>query len=82
MVGKLSETGVIMTQGAGKYDSLCTGVRIASSAEGVVLIVINGYEGSGFSVQGPEIVLSTLPDMLEEMAKEIRRDLTAKRGPL
>jgi hypothetical protein len=46
----------------GKYDDLCT-------------IIIGGDRGPGFSVQGTRSVLALLPDMLEFMAAEIRKDL-------
>lgn len=57
----------------GKYDDLCTMVREAAEAEGVLLIVINGNKGGGFSVQGTPLVILSVPDMLEFTASEIRK---------
>ncbi len=56
----------------GKYDDLCAIVREAAQAE---VIVVNGNKGSGFSVQGTRMVIVGLPDMLEFIAGEIRKDL-------
>jgi hypothetical protein len=63
-----------MTQGAGKYDDAATAVRVATGAQGVVLIVVGGWEGSGFSVQGPVPLLKDLPNILRYMADQIERD--------
>ncbi len=59
----------------GKYDELCTYVRELAHAEGVILIVINGVNGSGFSIQAPKEALEKLPVTLEIIAAEIRKDL-------
>jgi len=40
-----------MPHGPGKYDALATHVREQSDAEGVVVIVLGGNKGNGFSVQ-------------------------------
>jgi hypothetical protein len=61
-----------MATGPGIYDHLATGVREAAQAEGVIIIVVNGVFGSGFSVQGPKQLTTDLPDILENMAKQIR----------
>lgn len=58
--------------GPGKYDRFCTWVRKRTKAKGVVLIVFDGEQGSGFSVQSDPLLLMTLPSVLEFMAKEIR----------
>lgn len=57
----------------GKYDDLCTMVREASQAEGVILIVINGNKGNGFSVQATARIIPGIPDMLVFTAGEIRK---------
>lgn len=62
--------------GGGKYDSIATGVRESTQAEGVVLLVLRGVHGSGFSMQADEAMTRALPDMLESMAQQIRRDIT------
>lgn len=57
----------------GKYDEECTFMREHTRAEGVVLVVLNGERGTGFSVQGPMHVHAALPDVLEHIAREIRK---------
>jgi len=61
-----------MPLGPGKYDSLCTKVREEAKARGVIVIVIEGKEGSGFSCQTDLITLDKLPDMLESIAAQLR----------
>ena len=62
--------------GPGKYDALCTLVREKAKAKGVLLIVLNGDKGSGFSCQTDAESVLLLPEMLEYMAQQIR-----ERGP-
>lgn len=64
-----------MPIGPGKYDAVCTEVRTETAAKGVIVIVIDGALGTGFSIQAPMDVLLKLPDMLEMMAREIRASL-------
>ena len=59
----------------GKYDDVCTKAREETEAESVLLIVIKGKFGSGFSIQATGPVLFTVPDMLEDVAKQIRADI-------
>lgn len=59
----------------GKYDSACSMVRSMTAAQGVAVIVMGGYQGSGFSVQMTPDDMGRLPDMLEMMARGIRHDL-------
>ncbi len=63
-----------MALGPGKYDRECTQVRQSTDAEAVVVIVINGNRGAGFSVQGTPHATPLLPDLLELLAKQIRAD--------
>lgn len=60
--------------GGGKYDAICENALIEAKAAGVLLIVIGGDKGIGFScsVLDPRIIES-LPDILEGTAKEIRK---------
>jgi hypothetical protein len=69
-----------MPLGPGKYDPLCTDARERSQARGVLLIVIGGEHGDGFSCQGDALVLAQLPDLLEFVAREIRQ--TGPFGPV
>lgn len=67
-----------MTIGAGKYDDLCTIVMEKSEAEAVLVVVLSGNKGHGFSMQmlRPELV-KMVPDLLEDVAKQIRSDGSA-----
>ncbi len=64
-----------MATGPGKYDVLTTMVREGAKARGCVVIVVEGVQGSGFSIQADPETLAALPAMLESMAKEIREDI-------
>jgi methylmalonyl-CoA mutase cobalamin-binding subunit len=68
-----------MTLGPGKYDDLCTYVvertKIAERGGGVILIVIGGDKGTRFDVQADFATTLAIPDLLEEAAREIRRDM-------
>lgn len=66
-----------MAIGPGKYDDACSRVReevglSEGDGGGVVLIVIGGHRGSGFSCQADLATTLALPDILENMAKQIR----------
>lgn len=63
-----------MAAGPGKYDALATTVREAARARAVVLIVVDGEHGSGFSVQMREAVALALPAMLRRIADAIEAD--------
>ena len=60
--------------GPGKYDDLCTHVREETQAHCAIVIVLGGTRGSGFSVQAELSAQLALPELLEDMAKQIRRD--------
>jgi hypothetical protein len=60
-----------MPIGPGKYDDACTTARIATGARAVVLVVIGGRDGSGFSVQGLGDAPALFPQLLRDMANEI-----------
>lgn len=62
----------------GKYDDLCTLARTAAEADGVILIIMNGNKGGGFSVQAPPELLSLIPAMLIYTAEQIQADLVKK----
>lgn len=65
-----------MPIGGGKYDEACTLARTLTNARALILIVIDGHQGSGFSVQTTDENLQyKLPEMLELMAREIRETL-------
>lgn len=64
-----------MAIGPGKYDAITTIVRESVSAGGVVLIVIDGAHGDGFSVQATAEVTLNLPALLRAIADSIESDL-------
>jgi hypothetical protein len=68
-----------MPMGPGKYDDLTTYVREKTDARAVIVLVLDGNKGSGFSIQvtGGEIL--TLPILLRHMADEIERRTTPTR---
>lgn len=65
-----------MPAGPGKYDDLATYVRENSNAKGVVVIVLGGDRGSGFSVQmmggAPRDDLWIVP-LLEDVVAELKK---------
>ena len=67
-----------MAFGAGKYDDICTYVRqqvgVTEGGGGVLLIVLGGNKGNGFACQSDAATLLALPDILENVAAQIRRD--------
>lgn len=64
--------------GPGRYDDVCSVLRKELQADGVVVIVINGCRGSGFSAQADAALMaSRVPDALEVVAAEMRRDAGA-----
>jgi hypothetical protein len=64
-----------MAFGPGKYDDLCTSVR-EQTGGGVLLIVMGGKHGNGFSCQADLETTMALPDLLEAVAAQIRADMT------
>lgn len=62
--------------GPGKYDDLATIIREKAGAETVMVIVINGNKGDGFSVQSTDRrTLPLLPKVLRVTAEEMERDM-------
>lgn len=71
-----------MTQGAGKYDDECTRIREALNAEGVVVIVVNGARGSGYSAQGTLRAQALIVESLAILALQMATDIEQiTRGP-
>lgn len=60
-----------MPAGKGKYDDLTTYVREQSEARAVIVMVIDGIHGSGFSIQTEVGGILNLPHLLRHMADEI-----------
>jgi len=63
-----------MAAGKGKYDDALTVALSSVGAVTGILLVQNGMQGAGFSIQATQEELIALPDVLEQMAKEIRKD--------
>lgn len=63
--------------GAGKYDKLCTHVRMKAKAMAAIVLIIGGKKGSGFSVQAPPDVTEKVPAFLRELADQIEADIKA-----
>lgn len=62
-----------MAIGPGKYDRAATVARESTHAEALVLIVLNGELGSGFSVQAhAPVAPGVLANMLEHVAQRLR----------
>lgn len=60
--------------GPGKYDDAATAAR-AITGGSVLLIVIDGKQGGGFSVQIEDpTLLEKIPDILETVARNIRME--------
>ena len=65
--------------GAGKYDDLCTRVRVSAGARGAIVVVFGGKAGDGFSCQADlettlalPTILRTMADSIEQSAKVLR----------
>jgi hypothetical protein len=58
--------------GPGKYDDLTTLVREGANARAVLVIVLGGDKGDGFSIQGDLATLLAVPDLLEQVAGSVR----------
>lgn len=63
-----------MAFGPGRYDDEVTALRERYHAHGVVLIIIGGDKGEGFSMQADLETTLRLPEMLEYVAAQIRED--------
>lgn len=68
--------------GPGKYDDLCAHVRQQAKARGVILIVIEGEHGNGFSAQLPAELGGTIPAALVAVAHEMAKDLRQQGVPV
>jgi hypothetical protein len=66
--------------GPGKYDGLCTLVRETAKAEGVLLMILGGDKGDGFSCQADLMTTAALPKMLRSIANQIEAGF--KKGEL
>jgi len=71
-----------MPIGPGKYDDLCTYVSeqvgTRERGGGVLLIVLNGDRGNGFSCTADYETILQLPDILEAAARQLRQEMSSK----
>lgn len=65
-----------MPTGPGIYDDLATIVRKRTNADAVILMVVGGEKGNGFSVQTDLRLLLNLPDILRQMADQLEAEQT------
>lgn len=67
--------------GAGRYDPECLAILDKTQAVGVILVVIQGNKGSGFSLNCLDAdVIMKLPQTLRMMADEIEADTNRGKG--
>lgn len=60
-----------MPMGPGKYDDECTRIMEDQQAEGIILIIVGGKKGHGFSCQATPQVVAGLPQILRNVALEL-----------
>jgi hypothetical protein len=66
-----------MPLGPGKYDDACTAAMLATEADAVILIVVNGNKGNGFAVQAYGIDLTAkIPGLLRVLADDLEKSLS------
>lgn len=62
-------------KGPGRYDDLATRARKDASASAVILVILGGSKGSGFSVQSrTDIAPRAVAMILRDMADRIEND--------
>lgn len=61
--------------GPGKYDGEATLVRIRTNATAVIIVVVDGNKGSGFSIQAPLEFTRELPQILRGLASDVEKML-------
>ncbi len=70
-----------MPAGAGKYDDLCTAARVETDAEMVLLVILGGNRGHGFSMQQKSHVDPlAIVQMLRDVATEIETSIQKRRS--
>jgi hypothetical protein len=69
-----------MTEGPGRYDAEASWVQERTKAHGVLLMIVGGNKGNGFSLASYDIqatleITLSLPKLLREMANQIESDI-------
>lgn len=66
----------MVMKGPGKYDATCTAAMLALNAEGVILIVMNGTNGNGFSANYASLkAQAATPAVLRSVADQMEQDI-------
>lgn len=63
-----------MALGPGKYDDECTQIREQTGAEVVLVVVLGGAKGHGFSMQSRGRPPIDVAELLRNVAKEIEAE--------
>jgi hypothetical protein len=61
--------------GGGKYEHVARAARRAAGARGVILWVLDGYQGHGFECQLPPENLPQIVNALREVADKLEQDI-------
>jgi hypothetical protein len=74
-----------MPIGPGKYDGEATWVQVRTQARGILLMILEGNKGDGFSVASYDIqatleITLNLPTLLREVANQIEKDIQKLRS--
>jgi hypothetical protein len=74
-----------MPTGPGKYDAEATWIQVRTQAQGVLLIIVEGNKGNGFSIASYDIqatleITLSLPALLREVANKIEQDIQKLRS--
>jgi hypothetical protein len=69
-----------MSEGPGRYDAEASWVQKRTKAHGVLLMIVGGNKGNGFSLASYDIqatleITLSLPKLLREMANQIESDI-------
>lgn len=65
----------------GRYDKECSEARKACGADAVLLIVHNGREGHGFSVESTDLdIVDAIPRVLRMVADQIENGIKAQKN--
>lgn len=75
--GQIKKGESKMAIGPGKYDQVATDARERTKAAGIILMVFGGTNGDGFSCQADLETTQKLPEILEHVARQIRKDASA-----
>ncbi len=67
--------------GPGKYDGECRVLQELLQANGVLLAVVGGKKGTGFSCAASLPNLKILPGVLREIADQLERDIKVMEAP-